>query len=163
MHVDSFWLKLFSKTDTNVYITQLITQNVNITYISWLINTTIRPLWNKRLLPMILTNTRINTFSEATTLQRKYQHLPARTCINTLRPRQNGLHFPDDIFKCNFLDAKIYILIRISLKFVPNDPISNIPTQVQIMAWRRSGDKPLSEPMMAWITDTYMRHSATMS
>ena len=31
------------------------------------------------------------------------------------------------------------------------------------MAWRRSGDKPLSEPMMAWITDTYMRHSATMS
>ena len=30
---------------------------------------------------------------------------------------------------------------------VPNGPINNIPTLVQIMAWRRPGDKPLSEPM----------------
>ena len=34
---------------------------------------------------------------------------------------------------------------------------------VQIMAWRRSGDKPLSEPMMVYLTDAYMRHSASMS
>ena len=27
-------------------------------------------------------------------------------------------------------------------------PINNIPSLVQIMAWRRPGDKPLSEPMM---------------
>ena len=27
-------------------------------------------------------------------------------------------------------------------------PINNIPALVQIMAWRRPGDKPLSEPMM---------------
>ena len=40
------------------------------------------------------------------------------------------------------------ILIEISLKFVPKGPISNIPALVQIMAWRRPGDKPLSEPMM---------------
>ena len=26
------------------------------------------------------------------------------------------------------------------------------------MAWRRIGDKPLSEPMLTWFTDTYMRH-----
>ena len=26
-------------------------------------------------------------------------------------------------------------------------PINNIPALVQIMAWRRPGDKPLSEPM----------------
>ena len=26
------------------------------------------------------------------------------------------------------------------------------------MAWRRIGDKPLSEPMMAQFTDAYMRH-----
>ena len=31
------------------------------------------------------------------------------------------------------------------------------------MAWRRIGDKPLSEPMMALFTDAYMRHSASMS
>ena len=40
------------------------------------------------------------------------------------------------------------ISIKISLKFVPNGPINNIPALVQIMAWRRPGDKPLSEPMM---------------
>ena len=37
---------------------------------------------------------------------------------------------------------------KISLKFVPMSLISNIPALVQIMAWRRPGDKPLSEPMM---------------
>ena len=38
--------------------------------------------------------------------------------------------------------------IKISLKFVPTGPINNIPALVQIMAWRRRGDKPLSEPMV---------------
>ena len=38
--------------------------------------------------------------------------------------------------------------ITISLKFVPKGPINNIPALVQIMAWRRPGDKPLSAPMM---------------
>ena len=37
---------------------------------------------------------------------------------------------------------------KISLKFVPKGPINNIPAFVQIMAWCRPGDKPLSEPMM---------------
>ena len=36
----------------------------------------------------------------------------------------------------------------LSLKFVPEGPINNIPTLVQIMAWCRPGDKPLSEPMV---------------
>ena len=36
--------------------------------------------------------------------------------VNTLRPRQNGRHFPDDIFKCIFLDENVLILIKISLK-----------------------------------------------
>ena len=40
------------------------------------------------------------------------------------------------------------ISIKISLKFVLKDPINNIPALVQIMAWRRPGNKPLSEPMM---------------
>ena len=38
--------------------------------------------------------------------------------------------------------------IKISLKFVPQGTINNIPTLVQIMAWRLPGDEPLSEPMM---------------
>ena len=68
--------------------------------------------------------------------------------FNTLRPRQNGRHFADDIFKCIFLNENVRILIKISLKVVPKGPINNIPSLVQIMAWRRPGDKPLAEPMM---------------
>ena len=50
-----------------------------------------------------------------------------------------------------------------SLKFVPQGQINNIPVVVQIMAWRLTGDKPLSEPMMTQFNDAYMRHSASMS
>ena len=46
------------------------------------------------------------------------------------------------------MHENIRISIKISLKFVPNVPISIIPALVQIMAWRRPGDKPLSEPIM---------------
>ena len=80
--------------------------------------------------------------------------------LNTLRPRQDGRHFPDDIFKWIFFNEIIRISIRISLELVPGGPINNIPTLVQIMAWRRPGDKPLSEPMMVSLLT---RHSASMS
>ena len=44
-------------------------------------------------------------------------------------------------------------MIKISLKFLPKGPNNNTPSLFQIMAWRRSGDKPLSEPMMiSWLT-----------
>ena len=69
-------------------------------------------------------------------------------CFNSLRPRLNRRHFADDIFKCIFLNENVWISLQISLKFVPKGPINNIPALVQIMAWRRPGDKPLSEPMM---------------
>ena len=71
-----------------------------------------------------------------------------RQGFNTLRPRQDGHHFPDDILICIFLNENEWHSIKISLTFVPNVPINNIPALVQIMAWRRPGDKPLSEPMM---------------
>ena len=58
----------------------------------------------------------------------------------TLRPKQNGRHFPDDIFKRIFLTEKYEFSIKISLKFVPKGPINNIPALVQIMAWRQSND-----------------------
>ena len=68
--------------------------------------------------------------------------------VNTLMPRQNGRHFADDIFKCIFLNENASISLRISLKFVPKVRFNNISALVQIMAWRRPGDKPLSEPVM---------------
>ena len=60
--------------------------------------------------------------------------------FNSLKPRRNRCHFADDIFK--------WVLLKISLKFVPKVRINNIPALVQFMAWRWPGDKPLSEPMM---------------
>ena len=92
--------------------------------------------------------------------------------VNSLRPRQHGRHFADDIFKCIFLNEDVWIPIpiKISLKFVPKGPINNIAALVQIMAWRRPGDKPLSEPMMVslpthiwvarpqWVNYTFTSH-----
>ena len=81
----------------------------------------------------------------------------ARWVRDTLSPRQNGRHFPDDIFKCTFLNDIMLISIDISLKFVPEGPINNIPALVQIMAWRWLGDKPVSEAMMfSSLTDVYV-------
>ena len=79
-------------------------------------------------------------------------------CIfNTLRSGQNGRHFTDDIFKCICLNENIWILINISLKFVPKGKINNIPALVQIMAWHHLGNKPLSEPMIVSLL-MYMCH-----
>ena len=79
-----------------------------------------------------------------------------------MKPRQNGLHFPDDIFKLIFLNENMQISIQTSLKF-PRGLINNIPALVQVMGCRRPGDKPLSEPMMASVSDAYLRHSASIS
>ena len=68
--------------------------------------------------------------------------------VNTLRLRQNGRHFPGDIFKWIFLNETVWISIKISQKFVPDGPIKKIPALVQIMAWCRTGDRPSSERMM---------------
>ena len=45
-------------------------------------------------------------------------------------PGQNGCHFVDDIFRCNFVNEKCCILIEISLKFVPKCPINNNQRQL---------------------------------
>ena len=42
--------------------------------------------------------------------------------------------------------------------FAPKGPIDNNRELVQLMAWRRTGAKPLSEPMMGYVGDAYMRH-----
>ena len=68
--------------------------------------------------------------------------------FNSLRPRPNRRYFADDIFKCIFENENEWILHRISLKFVPKVRINNIPVLVQIMAWCRPGDKPLSKPVL---------------
>ena len=77
-----------------------------------------------------------------------YEDVYTHPCLNTLRLRQNGRHFADDTFNRIFVNEYVKITIKFSPKFVPKGPINNIPALVQIMAWRRPGDKPLSEPVM---------------
>ena len=48
-------------------------------------------------------------------------------CSLTHRLRQNSRHFPDDIFKWISLNENEWILIEISLKFLPKGPINNVP------------------------------------
>ena len=74
------------------------------------------------------------------------QSFPVQYII-TLGPRQNDRYFTD-IFTCIFLNENVRILINISLQFVPTGQINNIPALVQIMTLSRSGDKPLSEPIV---------------
>ena len=73
---------------------------------------------------------------------------PFSSGLNALRPIQNGHHFADDAFNRIFVNENVRISIKFSLKFAPKGPINNIPALVQITAWRRPGDKPLSEPVM---------------
>ena len=68
----------------------------------------------------------------------------------------------DDIFKSIFLNENDRVPIPTSLKFVPWSPIDNKPSLVQVMAWRRTADKPLPEPMLTQFTDVYMRHYVEM-
>ena len=103
-------------------------------------------------------------------IQRNYHQLSVKKKIlddlaefNTLRPRQNGHHFADNIFKHIFLSENAWISIKISLKFVPRGQINNIRALVQIMVWCQPNDKPLSEPMMIrLLTHAYLCHSASM-
>ena len=63
-----------------------------------------------------------------------------------------------DNFKCIFLNENDSIPIQISQKFVPRSSIDKKPALVQVMAWRRTGDKPLPELMLTQFTDVYMWH-----
>ena len=56
---------------------------------------------------------------------------------------------PDDIFKLILLFDDYCTLIAISLKFVLVGPINNKSVLIQALAWRWTGDKPLSELAMA--------------
>ena len=68
-----------------------------------------------------------------------YHTMQYTPSINSSPPGQNGCLFTDDhIFRCIFVNEKICILIKISLKFVPKGPIENNPALVSIMAWRRT-------------------------
>ena len=65
----------------------------------------------------------------------------------------------DDILKF-IINESVWIPIPISLKFIPKGPIDYKSALVQVMAWHRTGEKPLPESMLTQFTDAYIRHCA---
>ena len=80
--------------------------------------------------------------------------------IDTLRPRQNGHYFAHDIFK-NIKTFELHL--KMTLKIVPKGAIWNRSALVGVMAWCRTGDRPLCGPVMAWFSDAYISHWASVS
>ena len=64
----------------------------------------------------------------------------------------------DGIFNNIYLNKDDRIPIQMSLIYVFTIQIDNNPVLVQVMAWRRTGDKPLPGPVMTQFIDAYMRH-----
>ena len=58
-----------------------------------------------------------------------------------------------------------YFEVRLNfhLKLVPKGPIDNKLTFVQVMAWCRTDDRPLPEPVMTQFNDAYIRHPVVSS
>ena len=61
----------------------------------------------------------------------------------------------DDIFRCNFVNENIWMLNKISSKYVWECQIDNKSTLIRVTAWRRAGDKPSPEPMDALVSDIF--------
>ena len=69
--------------------------------------------------------------------------------MNSSPHGQNGCHFADNIFRCNFVNENFGILIKILLKFVPKGPIDEnpafgldnglVPNRRQVIIWTNAG------------------------
>ena len=66
-----------------------------------------------------------------------------------------------DTLQMTFSNA--FSLIKISLNFVPKGPIDNNSSLVQVMAWQKTCDMQLPEPMMTMFNDAYMHQWYSMS
>ena len=75
--------------------------------------------------------------------------------FNILRPRKNGCRFPDDIFKCIFLNENVWIAEDFN---VPKIRINNIPVLAQIMA---GADQATSHYLNQCWTDSLTHLCAT--
>ena len=77
-----------------------------------------------------------------------YLHIFITVSVYTLRARQMDA-ISQTIFSNAFSWMKMFeFRLKFHWIFVPKCPINNIPAMVQIMAWRRPSNMPLSEPMV---------------
>ena len=62
----------------------------------------------------------------------------------------------------NIFSMNAWSLIRISLTYIPKGPIVKKSALVQVMAWRRTGDKPLSEAVLTKTHDAIGHSELTL-
>ena len=97
-------------------------------------------------------------FAEWLQMDHAYRPVADNKDYKLISPVQNCRHFGRRHFNYIFLNGNDRIPIQISLEYDPRGPSGIKPSLVQVMAWRRTGDKPLSEPMMTQFIDAHMRH-----
>ena len=77
--------------------------------------------------------------------------------INSSPSKKMAAILPDDSFEYIFLNENLWIPTEISSKFVSKGPVSDILALFRMMAWRRTGDKSLSELMLTYVGDVYIK------
>ena len=83
---------------------------------------------------------------------------PWQVWLLTHPTEQNGRHDADDIFNWISMNEKSCNLIQFSLRSDPKGQINNKSALVQVMAWHRTGDQPLYEPMLTQFIEAYIRY-----
>ena len=89
-----------------------------------------------------------------------WEHLTELWIYYTLRAEQNDINFAEDI-SIAYSWMQFILRFEISLRFVAEGKINNKSPLVQIMAWHKTGAKPLPEPIMTQFIATYMWQSAS--
>ena len=69
-------------------------------------------------------------------------------CFELVCTLQDCRYCPNDLYYLNAFSGMYCILIQILLKFVAPSSNDNGPALIRVMAWHRTGAKPLLEPMM---------------
>ena len=93
-----------------------------------------------------------NTLSEETVYT-----CNCRACLdlNTLRSRWNGYSFADGIFAFIFYCEYVSFWFIFHWNMLPMVQLINNSELVQIMAWHRTGDKPLLNQRWPWLRRIY--------
>ena len=87
-----------------------------------------------------------------------HQYCSVSFTLTDLSLDKMGTILADKIFNCISLNENDRIWIQIPLKYIPRSPVDNNLALVQVLAWHRTGNKPLPGPMMTHFIDAYMRH-----
>ena len=69
-------------------------------------------------------------------------HTPANPLTHWGQNKMTAI-FTTDIFKCIATNAKMWISVKVSLNFAPQDPIDNNSVLAHVGSWCQTGHKPM--------------------